>query len=67
VLGLVDQDDPGPQVSGVAGPGLVEGGGDHQAKPQVKSPFKRAAPNGFQPWAAQGPTPEIRSTAMWVM
>jgi hypothetical protein len=29
VLGPVDQDDPGPQVLRVAGPGLAEGGGDH--------------------------------------
>ena len=29
VLGAVDQDDPGPQVAGVAGLGLVERGGDH--------------------------------------
>ena len=29
VLGPVDQDDPGPQVAGVAGLGLVERGGDH--------------------------------------
>ena len=28
VLGPVDQDDPGPAVAGVAGPGLVERGGD---------------------------------------
>jgi len=29
VLGPVDEDDPGPQVSGVAGLGLAERGGDH--------------------------------------
>ena len=29
VLGPVDQDDPGPQVSGIAGLCLVERGGDH--------------------------------------
>jgi hypothetical protein len=29
VLGAVDQDDPGAQVAGVAGLGLVERGGDH--------------------------------------
>lgn len=29
VIGAVDQDDPGPQVSGVAGLGLAERGGDH--------------------------------------
>jgi hypothetical protein len=30
VLGAVDQDDPGPQLAGVAGLGLVEHGGDHR-------------------------------------
>ena len=29
VVGAVDEDDPGPQVLRVAGPGLVERGGDH--------------------------------------
>ena len=29
--------------------------------------FPGLPPNGFQPWVAQGPTPAIRSTVMWVM
>ena len=29
VVGAVDEDDPGPQVAGVAGLGLAEHGGDH--------------------------------------
>ena len=38
VLGPVDQDDPGPQVAGVAGPGLAERGGDHLGRVLADGP-----------------------------
>ena len=50
VLGAVDEDDPGPQVERVAGLGPSAGCASsrtsrrNQANPQVRSPFRRAAP-----------------------
>jgi hypothetical protein len=38
VLGPVDQDDPGPPVLRVAGPGLVERGGDHLGRVLADGP-----------------------------
>jgi hypothetical protein len=48
VLGPVDQDDPGPQVSGVAGLGFVERGGDHLAGVAPHGPGQPLVP-GLRP------------------
>ena len=57
MLGAVDQDDPGPQVDWVAGPGLVEHRGDHVCRVLADGPGQPLR-QGFRPGperAAAGP------------
>ena len=60
VLGPVDEDDPGPRVERVAGPGLVERGGDHvggvlaDGPGQPPGPGLRAGPERAGAVAAAG-------------
>jgi hypothetical protein len=49
VLGPVNQDDPGPQAAGVAGPGLVERGRDHLAGVAAHRPGQPLG-QGRRPW-----------------
>ncbi|MGH3283646.1 MAG: hypothetical protein ACRDPD_02985 [Streptosporangiaceae bacterium] len=50
VLGPIDQDDPGPQVSGVARPGLVDHGDDDLGEGFADRPGQPRAP-GLRPGA----------------